>query len=92
MDKIKKLYELDKELQELLRKESDKYGEAQINKKDKLDLKEKGQETDITEEEAWEEIRIIGPISRCFETMREKYPKLFGRLIFFTYLCIVVNH
>lgn len=36
-----------------------------------------GKEVEISEKNAWEEIRLLGSATECYEVMKGKYPKVF---------------
>lgn len=75
--KIKKVYKLNDDLQELLEDESEKYKKATENRDKKININRGGELVEATEGELWEEVRVVGLGGEAAELLRKTYPEVF---------------
>lgn len=76
-DDLNKIIELNDELDELLKKESDLYKKALVNGDKVVEYERNGKKVKATEKEAFEEIRIVGLDGEVGKVMTERYKDLF---------------
>ena len=76
-EKIDKIYEFNKRVQELVITESDLYKKAMVNADALHKIKRDGKQVEVNEETLFEEIRISGLKSQAGELLKNKYEELF---------------
>lgn len=74
---VEKVLKLNQELNELLEKESNEYVKAIEKGKNIIVINRKGKRVKVSENELWEEIRIVGSAGEAGKIMSKKYKKLF---------------
>lgn len=74
---IERLNQLYNELDVLAENESEALKMAKLNKGNIIQVKRSDKTEDITEGQAWEEIRLLGEKADPYKFMSEKYPDVF---------------